>query len=87
MTANLLNLTKLRDWLRIGDTYLPKQYLLFAHLKENVQIPDGKLLKKDQTVRIICRVEDNRYAVTSQLNQDSSEVIITQEMLSNIRIQ
>jgi len=82
--VNFLSLTQFKSWVGIKERLIPKQQLIVATVVNEILLDHNKIFKKGQRVKIIGRVSDRRYAVSSDLNGDSTDAILHESWLKDI---
>ena len=86
---NFLSIEKLKAFINTKERLIPKQTQIYATLKIPIKGIQGDLdlLPSGRRVKIIGRVTDNRFAITSNLCGEETEAIVTEEFLKDIYIE
>lgn len=87
--TNFLSIEKLKAFLSTKEQLIQKQNQIYATLKIPIKGIQGNtdLLPSGQRVKIIGRVTDNRFAITSNLNGNVTEAIVTEESLKDVYLE
>ena len=75
---------QLKNWFRPEEKLIQKQIQLLAYLANPVQIDPTTVLETGTVVKIVARIDLNRFAITSDLASMTSQGIVTEECLKDI---
>ena len=79
-----MTMEQLKNWFQPEEKLLQKQNRILAKIANPVQINETTVLNTGTVVKIVCRMDQGRFAITSDLNQDTSEAIVSEASLKDI---
>jgi kynureninase len=79
-----MTMEQLKNWFQPEEKLLQKQNRILAKLANPVQINETTVLNTGTVVKIVCRMDHGRFAITSDLNRDISEGIVSESSLKDI---
>ena len=81
--AQFPSLEQIKQWLSPSEKLIQKQIRIFARLANPVQIPETTVFNTGTVVKIVCRMDHGRFAITSDLASDTSQGIVSETSLKD----
>jgi hypothetical protein len=86
-TVAFLSLKQFKEWIKSTEKLITRQRQLFATTVEPIQIDHTFVLKTNTRIKIICRIDDNRLGITTDLHGTTTQAIISEELVRDIHLE
>ena len=83
---SFLSINQLKSWVSTKERLIPKQNIILATLTNTVRCGNLDLLPGSQ-IKIIGRVTDKRFAISGNITSDTTDAIVTEDYLKDIRVE